>query len=325
MLKKIKHHWVISSQDRQNSPTPSASLIGAPDDRGVLNVGGRLGAGHGPQFVRQMLSQFMLGIDGSLANIDLFYGKDINPGPSIEAGHQTLRRAVFDEIRANITPIVVGGGHDYGYPHVAGVYDVFKDKIALINIDAHLDVRPPSVEGITSGSPFYLALEDGIVKPKNFIEFGIQEHCNDVSYRDYLRKKKVEILTLEEVRTGKGGVAANFQKLVTRFTRRGLKVVVSFDIDAVQMAHAPGVSAPQTDGFTPAEFFEMAHYCGTLKDIVTVGFFELAPPLDENQKTTRLVATAIHRFLSGFSQRGAKTLHRPNAVRRLLRRRGSTS
>jgi formiminoglutamase len=304
MIKKIKNHWIDGVPSRQISP-PSAILIGAPDDRGVLNVGGRLGAGHGPAATRAMLANFMLGIEGAIGRVELYKGADIAIGETIEEGHSALRTAVHQSLSSGTTPIVIGGGHDYGYPHIAGASDFFKGKVALINCDAHLDVRPPTAEGITSGSPFYLALENRVIRPASFVEFGIQEHCNDESHYRYLKKLGVKTLSLSDVRQGRGAIEA-FKKLVAQYSRKGLKTIVSFDVDSVQMAHAPGVSAPLCDGFTPEELLAMASFCGECRDVASIGFFELAPPLDENQKTTRLVATAIHRFLSGLSLRDAK-------------------
>jgi formimidoylglutamase len=324
MLRKIKHHWIkAESIDRQNQPgappyMPSVKLIGAPDDRGVLNVGGRLGAGHGPEAIRRMLSQFMLGIDGAVGRVELFEGYDVPLGDAIQAGHAGMRRSVCAELREGRIPVVLGGGHDYGYPHAGGAADALNGKIALINVDAHLDVRPPGPEGITSGSPFYLALEEGIVRPDRFVELGIQEHCNDEAFMGYLKKRKVRVISLEEARSG-AGVAALLAKLIASFARKNLKTVVSFDLDAVQMAHAPGVSAPQSDGFTPGELLAMARVCGESPDVATIGFFELAPPLDEGQKTARLAATALHRFVSGVSRRGGPKGRRL-AVGKLLRR-----
>lgn len=306
MVKKIKHHWVAGTVTGQKKPGMAAELIGAPDDRGVLNVGGRLGAGHGPQAVRSLLSQFMVGMHGSIGRLELGAGYDIELGDTIAAGHQAMREAVRRCIEQGVMPISIGGGHDYGYPHVAGASDALKGKVALINIDAHLDVRPVGADGITSGSPFFLALEAGVVAGENFVEFGIQEHCNDQAFYEYAKAKGVRILMLDEVRAAKGGAAGCLEKLVSGFAKKGLKTVVSFDVDAVQMAFAPGVSAPQADGFTPGDLLAMAQFCGESKNIATVGFFELAPPLDDHGRTTRLVTTALHRYLSGLSRRGEK-------------------
>ncbi len=299
MLKKIRHHW-IANFSANKSTKPRVELIGAPDDRGILNVGGRLGANRGPEAVRRMFADFALGINGEIEKIELSKGRDITLGESIAGAHAEIRRQVAENAAASIRSIVIGGGHDYGFPHVAGISDFYDGKVGLLNVDAHLDVRPVAKGVITSGSPFWLMLEEKAVLPANFIEFGIQPHCNDKSFIEYLRRKKVKIVMLAETR--KSGPVKIFEKNLKNLISKKIKVVVSFDLDAVQMAHAPGVSAPQSEGFTATEFLEMVAICGRYPQVVSIGFFELAPDLDVQNMTTRLVATAIHRYLSALAQ-----------------------
>lgn len=294
MLKKIHHLWYENQKNRQN--LPALCLIGAPDDQGIRNVGGRLGANQGPDVIRKTLEGFMLGSYGELNMVYLDRGFDVKPS------HDELRKAVSQSLKKRIHPIVLGGGHDYGYPHIAGAADFFGNNVALINVDAHFDVRPVGPEGITSGSPFFLALENKVINPKNFVEFGIQEHCNDISFTKYLEKKKVSIIYLDELQ--KSNSIKTFSSLLKAFSKKKQKIVVSFDVDSVAQSFAPGVSAPQAEGFTSAEFLAMARLSGECPDVVTVGFFEFSPPLDHDGKTARLVATAIHRYASGFSRRG---------------------
>ena len=246
-----------------------------------------------------MFAEFALGMGGEIENIELSKGCDVDLGDSINEAHAELHRLVAANARAGVRSIVIGGGHDYGFPHVAGISDAYQKKIGLINVDAHLDVRPVSAGVITSGSPFWLALEKNMVSASNFVEFGIQPHCNDKSLVEYLRKKKVKIVMLSDCR--KSNAVKLFEKNLKALIRKKLKIVVSFDIDSVQMAHAPGVSAPQAEGFTASEFLEMAAICGRYPQVCSIGFFELAPDLDVQNMTTRLVATAIHRYLSAIS------------------------
>jgi formiminoglutamase len=321
MVKKIKHHWESHRLDGQKKP--DILLLGAPDDRGVLNVGGRVGAHRGPNQIRTMLGNLMLGIKNELGKIRISEGFDIHLGPTIETSHQNLSQAICDQLYNGTLPIILGGGHDYGFPHIEGVQKFLgsNQKLALINIDAHLDLRPPNELGITSGSPFYLALENKILIGKNLYEFGIQEHCNDISLYEYAQQNSVNIFMLDDLRS-KTSPVATFEKLLKKLTKQGYKIVISFDIDSIQLSSAPGVSAPQVDGFTATEFLQMARLCGQYPSILSIGFFEYAPDLDENLKTARLVSTAIHRFMSAVSQRSEKKYSRPTSpvksVKRLL-------
>ena len=210
MLKKIKHIWAENLLDSQANinkikQKKSFEFIGANDDRGVLNVGGRIGAGLGPDKIRTLLGEYMLGMNSELARVEIWKGKNLPRTKTIEEAHNFVRNKVKSCFDLGIMPIVLGGGHDYGYPHYAGVIDFFKKPIALINVDAHLDVRPIHENGITSGSPFFLCLESGILSPKYFVEFGIQSKCNDASLFTYIRNKKVKTIMLDEAREYKNG------------------------------------------------------------------------------------------------------------------------
>lgn len=319
MFPRIRDRWSAS----QSSASTVLELLGAPDDRGVRNVGGRTGARQGPRLVRKIFGSFYLGIDAALTRIEIRKGVDVPRGRSIEDAHGRLRALVADRLRRGVTPVVLGGGNDYGYPHVAGAADAFGGRVALVNVDAHLDVRPTEPYGITSGSPFYLALEEDAVAPSRFVEFGIQEHCNDPSLLSYVEKKGIRVVTLDEARSVPNGPAALLAHILSDFARQGLRVVVSFDVDGVQMAHAPGVSAPQSDGFTATDLLRMAEAAGHEPGVATIGFFEMAPSLDVNDQTTRLVATAIHRFATAVARRAPVSAEKraaPRARRRTPRR-----
>ncbi len=330
-MQKIKEIWQVNNDSAQKNKTeqsqrsesrsllPAIELIGASDDRGVRNVGGRLGAAHGPTTIRNSLEAMAIGM--SLDTLNLLKGYDVPAGKSIEEGHMALRTAVTQSLKSDRTPIVLGGGHDYGFPHLAGVVDFKKSDVALINIDAHLDVRPPNEHGITSGSPFFLAIESGVLNPKLFFELGIQDHCNTKEAQAYLTKRGATVHTLRSMRNSKSGVISTFREVLKSLAHKNIATVVSFDLDAVSMAWAPGVSAPQIDGLTAGEMIEMARICGEYSIVRSIGFFELAPPLDECGKTARLAATAIHQYSSVLT-RGVASGRKPGAktrLRRLLR------
>ncbi len=300
MAKKLSELRTGHAAPRQKKPGNPGGvvLIGAPDDRGVFNVGGRIGAATGPLAARTALDKLMLG--------PLDKGEDISTCGFLEEAHRRLRAATTGALKSGQTPIVIGGGHDYGYPHIGGMADAFGvSKIGLINIDAHLDVRETTGGVITSGSPYFLALEEGCLQGPHFVEFGIQPHCNKADRFAYLKSRKARVLMLGDARGGAGGIINSFRRELKKLLAKKLKVAVSVDLDAVANAYAPGVSAPQADGLTPAELFAIMEECGTSAGVVSLGFFELAPPLDRDDMTARLCATAIHRFVCAIPNRPA--------------------
>lgn len=284
----------------------ATQLIGAPDDRAIQNVGGRLGAKQGPLALRELLGKMMTGLQPGIQKIRFGRGIDIAPGASIEDAHKELRAETSALLKAGALPIIIGGGHDFGYPHVAGAHDVYGEQLAVVNIDAHLDVRPLQDKKISSGSPFFMAIENKVLNPKFFHEFGIQEHCNFPEALEYLKKKGTSISFLNKLQASKTGVLGNFEKVLQGFVKAKKQILVSFDVDAVNSAWAPGVSSPQADGFSSGEFLAMVRTSALCPNVCTLGFFELSPPLDESEKTTKLVATAVHQFISYFGLRKKK-------------------
>lgn len=270
---------------------------------GVVHVGGRIGAAQGPEAFRKLFRRFQgpaqLGACvHDVGNVPLLTG-------DVATNHQKAISFI-----ANLQPqydksVIIGGSHDHGYSQLAGIFASYskafskdtntpKLRLGCINIDAHLDVRKASPQ-ITSGSPFYLALEAKILDPKRFIEFGIQTHCNALELWEYIQAKGVKVLPFRQLKSG--SIAATFQKELKALSSQCDVIVVSFDIDSVAAAFAPGVSAPQAEGFTPMEIMEIMEISGSEEKIKSLGIFELNPLHDRDDQTARIAALAAYRFL----------------------------
>ena len=272
-------------------------LIGIPDHQGVLNVGGRLGAAHGPAAFRKAFKKFK-GQDGVLESLAL--STDLNPvKSSVEDNHARAADLICQAHTEFGLSVVVGGGHDHGYSHLLGVSKALTSgkkafRLGCINLDAHLDVRKPSPL-ISSGSPFFLALNSGLLDPGRFIEFGIQRQCNAPALWDYVEEKKVEVIPFEKIRNGKA--VASFNRALKKLSTKCDAIVISLDLDSVATAFAPGVSAPVAEGFTPSELFEMMQISAKEKKVVSLGIFELCPEHDIGERTALLAATAAYQFV----------------------------
>jgi formimidoylglutamase len=216
-------------------------------------------------------------------------------GSEVAANHQKATEQVRESARASSVSVVVGGGHDHGFSHLRGIAELFPgSSVGCINIDAHLDVRKAEPE-ITSGSPFYLALESGLLKPQHFIEFGIQSHCNGPELWEYCEARNVEVVSFDRVRGWKAVMA--FKAALNRLCGECDVVVISLDLDAAAAAYAPGVSAPQAEGFSASEIIEMMEEAGRHEKVVSLGIFELNPELDIDERTARLAATSAWHFV----------------------------
>jgi formiminoglutamase len=266
------------------------SLIGVPDHTGVLNVGGRIGAALGPDAFRRIFRK-MKGLSQVQETCsDLGDVKGLTS--DIVKNHRLLSDRV-KEIKG--LSVVIGGGHDHGFSHLRGIAEAFPGKrIGCINIDAHLDVRKPEPV-ISSGSPFYLALEAGIIRTEDFIEFGIQSHCNSKELWKYIETKKVQVVPFSRVRGS--SALAEFKSCLNQLAENCDVIVISLDLDAASMAYAPGVSAPQAEGFTGSDFIAMMEEAGRHPKALSLGIFELCPPHDIDDHTARLAATCAWHFV----------------------------
>lgn len=285
-------------------------LLGIPDQEGIRNVGGRIGAAHGPESFRKAFRRLKGRVPIQDSLIDL---GDVSPLVSdVSKNHRQaadfVKRAHSGLVSKGLASVVVGGGHDHGYSHLLGIHEALTElsgkrsaiTLGCLNIDAHFDVRKPNPE-ISSGSPFYLALENSVISPKNFIEFGIQSHANAPELWEYIRAKKIETVPMEDLRFGTA--IGSFRKSLRKLSKSCDAVVVSFDLDAVADAYAPGVSAPQAEGFTPSEILAMMEFCGAERSVVSLGIFELNPEHDFGDRTARLAATSAYHFIQEVLKR----------------------
>jgi formiminoglutamase len=270
-------------------------LIGFADETGIRNVGGRVGAAAGPGAVRTKLYKFTTGAP-SLPLYDL---GDLQPAASIEETHVQGASLVQKALAAGHVPVVIGGGHDLGFPHAIGALRARPKRTAFINIDAHLDVRP-TTSGITSGSPWYLLAENELFqKTRSRVEeFGLQEHCNAHVLVRYAEEKGFGLHWLPRLRAKGKDASTAFAALLKQSSKND-GILISLDIDSVNWSEAPGCSAPQTVGFTGAEVIRMAELSGATPRVRSFGLFELSPPLDRDGQTATLAAHCINGFLRG--------------------------
>lgn len=270
-----------------------AGLIGFSDDRAVENNKGRPGAAGGPaafrEFFRKMKGRHPV-TDWVEDGGDHEVVKD-----NIEASHTNARELVANIQQQYGCSLIIGGGHDYAYPHLAGIQDAYPDQqIGCINLDPHFDLRPPEPV-ILSGSPFYMALENDIVSGNHLVEFGIQHHCNASFLWDYAEEQKIETYTFDQLRFHQS--IEKFQTALNQLAAKTDRIVISLDLDSIQAAYAPGVSAPAPEGFVPSEIMEIISIAAKSDQVISLGIYELNPFYDIDHHTARLAAMIAFNFL----------------------------
>jgi formimidoylglutamase len=269
-------------------------IFGVPTDEGIRINGGRVGAAQAPDRIRQQLAK-LTPFAGPSHRRQISDLKIVDLGNVMEDElplmHDIAQEITSKLVSKNKFVIALGGGHDVTYPLVKGFAERYKN-VSLVNVDAHLDVRPKKNGRHHSGSSFRLLLEEHIVQ--HIIEFGIHPHVI-ASNHVYWLKPYGNISYYDDIIDARREFVSAMQKLGASY--------VSFDIDAIRASDAPGVSAPAPYGFSSQEAMQMCFEAGKFENVRMIDLVEVSPPHDVDDRTSRLVARMIANAMLGFANR----------------------
>ncbi|MFD1881767.1 agmatinase [Paracoccus pacificus] len=289
-LLNAKHHPVDHSAP--DFGDLQVALTGLPMDLGVTN---RPGARFGPRALREIerIGPYEHVLDCAPL-YDLRVG-DIGDVPfvsryDLEQSHRDIEAHINRIMDAGVVPLSVGGDHSVTHPILRAVGR--DGPVGLIHIDAHCDTM-----GITDGTKFHHggpmrnAVLDGVLDPARTIQIGIRgssEYLWEFSYASgmtVIHAEEIETLGIPEI------------------IRRAREVVgdgptyLSFDIDSLDPAFAPGTGTPEIGGLTTREAQALLR---GLKGLNFVGgdMVEVAPQYDATTNTVQAGATILFEILS---------------------------
>lgn len=282
----------------------AVGIVGVPTDEGVKRNGGRTGAKDGPDAIRTEFykrTPFVTGKEKSPSSVTVFDFGDVKCGKTLEETHDRLIEVVRTLADAGIIPIVLGGGHDIAYPNFLG-FSSGKKNVGVINIDTHLDYRKP-IPKRNSGTSFRQMLDHqgSALNAMNLVEVGIQSFANAADHYSELIERGATVFSLRDVR--KDGITKTLELAYELATSSTDSLYISFDLDVVHSADAPGVSAPLPTGFTAEEFLTAALFAGKRRKTKIIDIVELNPKYDHDGRTAKLAALAMMYFLTGIANR----------------------
>jgi agmatinase len=265
-------------------------VAGIPFDIATTN---RSGARFGPQAIRQASRMLVDGdhpgrwLDpAKLALADI--GNFAFPlGDVVGSLH-----AITEQARGLDHLLTLGGDHAV----TLGLLRALAERtgpLALVHFDAHVDTWPDSFgQPYGHGSVFYHAIEEGLVDPKRMIQIGIRSPMQREIY-DWTIGKGVTILMAEAVH--EAGPAATAQRI--REVLGDTPAYLSFDIDALDPAFAPGTGTPEIGGLATWQAQSILRRLAGLRfrgmDVV-----EVAPPYDVAEITALAAATVAWEYLA---------------------------
>jgi formiminoglutamase len=268
-------------------------VFGCPDDLGIKYNLGRPGAKEGPQSIRKFLYKKPLPHKKILEKLQIFDHGDIAVSDNILQTHANSKKMAAEAAKTNAKVIPLGGGHDFAGPNFLGfVEGSGKKKFGVVNIDSHLDVRVYENDLPNSGTGFREILESG--HNIKVVQFGTRVASNSQYYLDYCKQKKVEIHYLEDIKNKKLSVATQFKNMLQKLATKVDLIGVSLDMDSCH--EICGVSAQAAVGFTAFELLEISKMAALNKKVKYFEVAETSPPLDFNDKTSKLSAEIIYNY-----------------------------
>jgi agmatinase len=225
-----------------------AVLLGVPYDGGTTyQPGARLAPYHVRRvsaFVQGFHPAHRLDVFAALSAVD--GGNVVFPPLDRALGREVVTVEVGSIVRNGAIPFVVGGDHSILLPILRGIASV-RGPIALIQIDAHLDTSDGALWGdaFHHGTPVRHALDEHLVAPGHLYQVGIRASYADADEAGYSRARGARVYTMDDTaRLGVEAVAAEIHAAIG-----ALDAYVTFDVDAVDPAFAPGTGTPVCAGW----------------------------------------------------------------------------
>jgi agmatinase len=274
----------------RNDPAAAICIAGIPFDIGTTN---RSGARFGPQAIRQasrMLRdgahprRFAEPLALSLADVGNF---------RIALGDIAATMSLIENQALELAHLVaLGGDHSVTLPLLRALARR-TGRLGLIHFDAHVDTWPENFgQAFAHGSVFYHAINESIVDPRRMVQIGIRSPVEREVYEWTLSQGVTVIPAHEAHERGPQAVAERVRQVVG-----DAPVYLSFDIDALDPAFAPGTGTPEIGGLASWQAQSILRQLGGLR-FAGMDVVEVAPAYDVAEITSLAAATMVWEYLA---------------------------
>jgi agmatinase len=261
------------------------AIMGVPLDTGTTF---RSGTRFGPQALRQSSGGSYnpsLGIDlhESLNMVDV---GDVSVIPAnIEKSFDQIALAIGYLHERNVFPVVLGGDHSIGYPDIRGIAPYIDGNVGIIHFDRHSDLSEYSLDERMHGTPFFHATNIPNAPATNLVQIGIGGWTSNRAGATTARDRQTNVITMPDVE--RWGIE-RICEMALELAWKGAKAVyLSFDIDCIDPAFAPGTGTPEPGGFLPREVMRLVKMI-TGEGLVGMEVVEVSPPYDLSNNTAQL-------------------------------------
>lgn len=277
-------------------------LYGAPISRSSISVSG---ASLYPMALRQMwkgFSTYNLDEDVNLSSYSVADAGDVVMHTTdILLSHQRIEEITRELVSTfeSATTCLVGGDHSITACAVRGVKRAFpSERIGILQLDTHLDVRNPAEIGPANGTPIRQLIDGGIVRGEDVVNIGLHGYFNAAPLVAYAKENGIRMVTLRKAR--ELGVAECIEEQLGQLAKRVDRVYVTIDMDVLDISDAPGVPASTPGGMSAEELFQSLKRIGQHDAVRHIDFVCLDPTRDAaSNATVKIGVYAWLEFITG--------------------------
>lgn len=269
-------------------------LVGVPWDGGTTN---RPGPRHGPRQLRD--ASTMIRAQNAATGVRPFEAMncadlgDVGPNPAdLMDSLDRVTRFYDGLVAAGIRPLTAGGDHLVSLPILRAL--ARSAPLGMVHFDSHTDLFHSYFGGTmyTHGTPFRRAVEEGLLDPARVVQIGIRGSMYDSEDRDFADSVGIRVIPIEAFfARGVADVMAEAREIVGAGP-----TYVSYDIDFVDPAFAPGTGTPEVGGPNSFQALQVVRALAGL-NIVGADLVEVSPPFDASGATAYLGAQIMFELL----------------------------
>ena len=273
-------------------------LVGTPWDAGTTN---RPGPRHAPRQLRD--ASTMIRAQNGATGIRPFEMVncadlgDVGPNPASLDDSLARITAYYERlVQKGIRPLTAGGDHLCSLPILRALAK--NQPLGMIHFDSHTDLFHSYFGGMmyTHGTPFRRAFEEGLLDPKRVVQIGIRGTAYDNEDRDFADSVGIRVIPIEEFHArGPEDVMAEAKEIAGTG-----ETYVSYDIDFVDPAYAPGTGTPEVGGPNSYQALQVARMLDGV-NIVGADMVEVSPPFDQSGATAYLGVSVMFEILCNMA------------------------
>ena len=226
-------------------------------------------------------------------------GNVVFPPFDAAAVRAAVQAEVARVVAAGAAPFLVGGDHSIALPALRAVAAVH-GPLAVVHVDAHLDTSTAEVWGDAwhHGTPLRHAIEEGLIAPGALVQVGVRGPWGAADDGQLVARFGGTTISADELgERGVADVAARARQIVG-----ARPTYLTFDIDGVDPAFAPGTGTPVPGGLSAREALQLVRGLGGV-NLVGMDLVEVCPPLDFSDLTSHLAAHLLYEGIALLARR----------------------